>query len=220
MQRLTLALAATAVVATPAQAAPYLSDYEIGVVRTINSAGSPVLDAPMGMLSHTGFVIAAPLAMAVASNPGSVAAPLLVLASEGLAYGAQAAIKPLFKWPRPYATYPDLKTPNGKMEDDPYSFPSGHAAVSFAAATALADQNPGLALPAYGLAALISYSRMYNGLHYPSDLLAGALVGIGVGKATRWGFDQLNGRYGLPSLGMQPTASFGDGYVLGVSRQF
>lgn len=220
MKRLTLALAATAFVATPAQAIPDLGDYEIGVVRTINAAGSPFLDAPMSLFSHTGFVIAAPLALAVASNPDGFTAPLLVVVSEGLAHGVNSALKPIFHRARPYASYPDLKTPNGKMEDDPHSLPSGHAAVSFAAATALADTHPNMALPAYGLAALISYSRMYNGLHYPTDLMAGALVGIGVGKFTRWGLEQINGRYGFPTLGMQPTGNFSDGYVLGFSRRF
>lgn len=220
MQRLTLALAMTAVVATPAQAATYLSDYEIGAVRAINAAGAPALDGTMGLVSHPGFVIAAPLALAVASNPDDVSGPILVLASQGVAYGLQSVLKPVFNRPRPYLTYPDLRTPNGKMEDDPLSFPSGHAVVSFAAATALADYNPSLALGAYGLAALISYSRMYNGLHYPSDLVAGALLGVGVGKFTRWSLNQINGRYGFPTIGMQPTASFGDGYVLGVSRRF
>ncbi|HEY9856728.1 MAG TPA: phosphatase PAP2 family protein, partial [Stenomitos sp.] len=173
-----------------------------------------------GVLSHTGFVIAAPLLLGVVSNPEGVTAPILVLASEGLAYGAEAAIKPLFNRPRPYMTYPDLKTPNGKMEDDPLSFPSGHAAVSFAAATVLADYNPKLAWPAYGIAALVSYSRIYNGLHYPSDILAGALLGIGVGKFTRWGLDQINGRYGFPMLSAQPTANLNDGFMLGFRKEF
>lgn len=220
MKRLTLALAATAALASPARAATYLSDYEIPVVRAVNSAGSPTLDVPMGLISHPGFVVAAPLVLSVATNPDNVTGPILVLASEGLAYGAEAAIKPLFNRPRPYATYPDLKTPNGKMEDDPLSFPSGHAAVSFAAATALADHDPRLAWPAYGIAALVCYSRMYNGLHYPSDLLAGALLGVGAGKVARWGLDRINGRYGFPQLSMQPLAGFGDGYVLGFSRRF
>ncbi len=219
MKRLTLTLAITATLATPAHAA-YLSDYEIGTVRAVNSFGAPFLDGGMGLFSNNAFVIGAPLLLSVASAPDNMSGPILVLAAEGLAYGAQAALKPLFNRPRPYQTYPDLRTPNGVLEHDLLSFPSGHAAVSFAAATALADYNPALAWPAYGLAALISYSRIYNGMHYPSDVLAGALVGFGVGKFTRWGLDQINGRYGFPTLAMQPTAAFGDGYVLGFSRKF
>lgn len=219
MKRLTLAVAMTATLAAPADAA-YLSDYEIGVVRAVNSFGSPYLDAPMGLFTNTAFVVAAPLTLAVASNPENMSGPILVLASEGLAYGATALLKPIFNRPRPYQSYPDVRTPNGTYDHDPLSFPSGHAAVSFAAATALSDYNPSLALPAYGLAALITYSRLYNGHHYPTDVLAGALVGIGVGKFTRWSLDQIDGRYGFPTLGMQPTGSFRDGYVLGFSRRF
>lgn len=58
------------------------------------------------------------------------------------------------------------------------SFPSGHAAVSFAAAGILAQINPLIALAAYAMAALIAFSRLYLLVHYPSDILAGAILGL------------------------------------------
>lgn len=61
------------------------------------------------------------------------------------------------------------------------SFPSAHAASSFAAATAFARLERRAALPAYSLAALISAGRPYLGVHYPSDVLAGAALGSIVG---------------------------------------
>jgi undecaprenyl-diphosphatase len=66
------------------------------------------------------------------------------------------------------------------------SFPSGHASTSFAGATLLALLVPRLAIPFYLLAAAIAWSRVYVGVHYPFDVVAGAALGttIAVGAAT------------------------------------
>jgi len=61
------------------------------------------------------------------------------------------------------------------------SFPSGHAAMAFAAATVVAILAPRLRVPALVLAALVAFSRVYLGVHFLSDVLAGAVLGIGVG---------------------------------------
>lgn len=63
------------------------------------------------------------------------------------------------------------------------SFPSGHATVAFACATALALAVPRLALPLYALAALVAWSRVYVGVHYPLDVLAGAVLGVALALA-------------------------------------
>jgi undecaprenyl-diphosphatase len=62
-----------------------------------------------------------------------------------------------------------------------YSFPSNHAANSFAAATVLASFHPALAVPAFLVAALVAYSRVYVGVHFPFDVLAGGLLGFLMG---------------------------------------
>jgi undecaprenyl-diphosphatase len=59
-----------------------------------------------------------------------------------------------------------------------HSFPSGHAATSFACATVLSFYAPRLRVPLFVLATLIGLSRVYNGLHYPTDVLAGAVLGV------------------------------------------
>jgi undecaprenyl-diphosphatase len=66
-----------------------------------------------------------------------------------------------------------------------HSFPSGHATVSFACATTLALAVPRLRIPLYTLAALIAFSRVYVGVHYPVDVLAGAVLGVGIAIALR-----------------------------------
>lgn len=62
-----------------------------------------------------------------------------------------------------------------------YSFPSGHTAASFAAASALHFGRKKLWIPAAVLAGLIAFSRIYLYVHYPTDVLAGALIGIMMG---------------------------------------
>jgi undecaprenyl-diphosphatase len=59
-----------------------------------------------------------------------------------------------------------------------HSFPSGHSATSFACATVLSAFAPRLRVPLFVLAALIALSRLYNGDHFPLDVLAGALLGV------------------------------------------
>ena len=66
-----------------------------------------------------------------------------------------------------------------------HSFPSGHATVSFACATVLALAVPSLRVPLYALAALIAFSRVYVGVHFPFDVLAGAVLGVAIAIALR-----------------------------------
>ena len=60
------------------------------------------------------------------------------------------------------------------------SFPSSHAATAFAAAGVVAMRYPALRLPLLGLASVIAVSRVYLGVHYPLDVLAGACLGLGI----------------------------------------
>ena len=83
---------------------------------------------------------------------------------------------------------PPLQTPDpAPLVHVPHtgSFPSGHAATSFAAATLLALVLPRLAVPAAVLALAVAWSRLYLGVHYPLDAVAGAVLGVVIGFAVR-----------------------------------
>ncbi|MHB1389659.1 MAG: phosphatase PAP2 family protein [Thermoleophilia bacterium] len=67
-----------------------------------------------------------------------------------------------------------------------YSFPSSHAAMSFAAAVFMTHFRPDLWPLFYGLALVMSWTRVYVGVHYPSDVLAGMAVGWITGMAFMW----------------------------------
>jgi membrane-associated phospholipid phosphatase len=71
-----------------------------------------------------------------------------------------------------------------------YSFPSGHSAAAFAGAWLLRRHYPRLAALWYAIAALVGFSRVYLGAHYPGDVLSGAVTGTVLAEATRWVIDQ------------------------------
>jgi undecaprenyl-diphosphatase len=60
------------------------------------------------------------------------------------------------------------------------SFPSGHATSAFAAAGVVAALHPRLRVPVIGIAALVALSRVYLGVHFPADVVAGAALGLGI----------------------------------------
>jgi undecaprenyl-diphosphatase len=95
-------------------------------------------------------------------------------------------IKNLVARPRPYDILAWLQPLVPLLSE--FSFPSGHASSSFAAASAIAltSMNRKWHIPVYTLATLISFSRLYVGVHYPSDVLAGLFLGLFCGYLA-WG---------------------------------
>ena len=71
------------------------------------------------------------------------------------------------------------------------SFPSGHAASGFAFAAAIGRDQPWLGLALRFLAASVAYSRVHTGVHYPGDVVVGALIGEGTGQAVAGLMDRL-----------------------------
>lgn len=81
---------------------------------------------------------------------------------------------------RPYEIIEGLKLIIQKQKD--YSFPSGHSSGSFALASVIYIETPRkVGIPAMILATLISLSRLYVGVHYPTDVFAGMIIGTVIG---------------------------------------
>lgn len=88
----------------------------------------------------------------------------------------EVCLKNIICRPRPFEVNPNIRLnispPSG------YSCPSGHSCSSFAAAVVLTAKNKKLGIPALLIAVLIAFSRLYNGVHYPSDVLFGIMLGV------------------------------------------
>ena len=108
---------------------------------------------------------------------------MLTFVAVALADWSATSIKALADRPRPPLRYPEPKTLVPLPRDA--SFPSGHAATSFAAATMLTFAFPRLAAPLFVLAAAVAFSRVYVGVHYPLDVIGGAALGALVATALR-----------------------------------
>jgi membrane-associated phospholipid phosphatase len=95
-------------------------------------------------------------------------------------FGITSALKYSINRERPFIRYHDIINKSGKPTKDP-SFPSGHTSTAFTLATSLSLEYPKwyIIAPSYLYACTVGYSRLYLGVHYPSDVLIGALVGTG-----------------------------------------
>lgn len=110
---------------------------------------------------------------------GAVAA--ISLALEALL--CNLLLKPLVARPRPFDVNPTVTLLIPRPHD--FSFPSGHSGASFACAAALFFVRQKLWPFALALAALIAFSRLYLYVHYPTDVLAGIVLGFLTGWAAK-----------------------------------
>lgn len=143
---------------------------------------SPTGDRYVALLSDLGeglgWVGAGVALVWLGGTRGRRAGLATVIASLGTTYLVQQRIKPLFRRKRPHVGR-DIMVVGIRTTDA--SFPSGHAASSFAAATALAAFYPKAAPLVFTLAAGVGASRVHLGHHFPSDVVVGAGIGVASG---------------------------------------
>jgi undecaprenyl-diphosphatase len=136
------------------------------------------------------FVVVALLGLAVwiyrSRSRGTAASICLIAAVAAADLTAYRVFKQSIERPRPAAAglNPIMRTQNHSGS----SFPSNHAANVFAAGTVLAGFLPQARWIFYGIAGSVAYSRVYVGVHYPSDVVAGSLLGWILGKLSFGGW--------------------------------
>lgn len=149
------------------------------LLRTVNGwSGNAVLDAPMrfaaGQLIFAAFAVVAVLC-GFELTRRRLAPVALVGVALALAFAAGRTAALLFPEPRPFTTHPDL---HQLVAHEPgQSFPSDHSLAAFACAFAvLAFLSRRWGALLLGAAALIGFSRVYGGVHYPGDILGAAVL--------------------------------------------
>jgi undecaprenyl-diphosphatase len=185
------------------------------VMRSAERVRSPLLDelftgaSQVANRSGIWFVIGGLLATLGGQRGKRAAARGLVAIAIASAI-ANGPLKFTFRRARPSRRAPLVRPPRTT------SFPSGHAASAFAFAVAASRELPPAATLLIPLAATVSYSRVYVGVHYPSDVLLGAALGAGAGALAETLLRAATGD-GKPKLQPAPSASLPKELVLVLS---
>ena len=151
----------------------------------VNDHGSPALDRVMAAASNRMLLLG--LAVAIACylgvrSPHRWLAAVLVLVAVGAAdLVSVRVIKPAVERDRPCHSLASVRAPLGCGSGK--SFPSAHASDTAAAATVVAWAAPAVTPVALVIVALVGVSRVYLGVHYPSDVVAGWVLGAAIASA-------------------------------------
>lgn len=157
----------------------YLRDLNVGLFRWINDAHNPVLDGFFGLVSGLGdgLVIALLCSMIMLFRLRLGMAALLAFIVSGL---AAQVLKRLFDLPRPPAVLDHVHVLGAALQS--HSFPSGHATsdgVMVLASFLLWSVRDWKSWLVGGLFLLAAIGRVYGGVHFPLDVMAGLLLGMG-----------------------------------------
>jgi membrane-associated phospholipid phosphatase len=171
---------------------PWLQDAErldVAIYAAIARTPTPSLDRAMGRLSraadYSRLSIASAAVLALTGGQSGRRAAAYGLASVGVtATVVNVAVKPLGRRRRPDRVAQNVPLARHVRMPASRSFPSGHSAAAFAFATGVGHVLPPAAVPLRALAALVSYSRVHTGVHYPGDVVIGALIGTALAQVT------------------------------------
>jgi undecaprenyl-diphosphatase len=172
--------------------AGWLQDAEridVALYAAIAQTPTPALDSAMARLSHAAnysrLSLASAAVLAATGGHRGRRAAANGLASVAVAAGViNLAVKPLGHRRRPDRAARHVPVARHVRMPSSTSFPSGHSAAAFAFATGVGHVLPPAAIPLRGLAALVAYSRVHTGVHYPGDVVAGALMGTTLAQIT------------------------------------
>ena len=179
--------------------AAWLEDAErvdLALYAAVARTPTPALDRVMGRLSsaadYSRISMTAAGLLALSGGRTGRRAAGMGLASLAVTSGVvNVAVKPLARRRRPDRLAGDVPLARHVPMPSSRSFPSGHSAAAFAFATGVGNVSPAAAAPLRALAAAVGYSRVHTGVHYPGDVLVGALIGTTLAQLTTYAVDRL-----------------------------
>jgi len=160
------------------------------IMARLSAEHSPVLDSFLPTLSRSAdfFALWIGIAAVLAAGPDERGGRAALRGLAGMVIASTTSnvvAKGLVRRPRPAVEVRPARRPGRTPVTT--SFPSGHAAAAAAFATGVGLEMPALAAPVGALAAAVGIARVVNGVHYPSDIVGGWAVGVGVAMLTlRW----------------------------------
>jgi membrane-associated phospholipid phosphatase len=178
-----------------------LEALDVAVYAAIAASPTPTFDRAFGALSraadHSKLWFGAAALLAATGGARGHRAAVSGLASVAVTSAVvNFALKPLGGRRRPDRVAYEVPLARHVAMPRSTSFPSGHAASAFAFATGVAHAHPTAGVPVRGAAALVAYSRVHTGVHYPVDVIAGSLVGGALAPLTTAALDGWHRRRG------------------------
>ena len=162
---------------------------DLAIYAAIARTPTPALDDAMNRLTRAAdysrlSLSSAALLALTGGSTGRRAAAHGLASLAVTATVANVAVKPLARRRRPDRLAGEVPLARHVRMPLSRSFPSGHSATAFAFATGVGHVSPAAAAPLTALAALVAYSRVHTGVHYPGDVLAGGLIGAALAQLT------------------------------------
>jgi membrane-associated phospholipid phosphatase len=156
---------------------------DLAVYAAIAASPTPTLDRAFRRLSqaadHSKLWLASAALLSASGGAGGRRAAVNGVASVGLTSAiVNVVLKPLGGRRRPDRDTHQVPVARQVAMPRSTSFPSGHSASAFAFATGVATASPAAGIPLSALAALVAYSRVHTGVHYPLDAIAGSVSGV------------------------------------------
>lgn len=169
-----------------------MNDFEIKIVAYCNKLGGKKTDEFLGFINSIRFLAFFWLVLVIAAtakHPAIAQKFLVAVLIVSILHFVitEAFIKHFLTRffgarKRPYIAHPHAIHPIGRKFSDS-SFPSSHMATTVAMFAVIAAFYPSLTIAAVVLVGVMAFSRLHNGMHYPSDIAAGTLLGVGYGYA-------------------------------------
>jgi undecaprenyl-diphosphatase len=156
---------------------------DVAVYGAIAATPTPVLDEVMRRVSraadYSRLWLGSAALLAIAGGETGRRAAAHGLASTAVTSAlVNLVLKPVGRRRRPDRVTHDVPLARHVRMPRSTSFPSGHAASAFAFATGVATASPEAGIPLYGAASVVAYSRVHTGVHYPLDVIVGAVTGV------------------------------------------